>query len=155
MATITGNQAGTADSALTTGITHGVVAGLIGGSVFGVMMASMGMLPMVAQMIGAENPMIGFVLHLLISAVIGGTYGVIAPRLPAGWPVVVAAGIVYGIIWWVLGALIIMPLVLGMGEMVLQVGEMQWMSLVGHIAFGVVTAVLYTLIAQQQHTATA
>lgn len=114
------------------------------------MMASMGMLPMVAQMIGAENPFIGFVVHMLISAIIGGVYGVVAPRLPAGWPITVGAGVIYGVIWWVLGALIIMPLVLGMGEMVLSVGEMQWMSLIGHIAFGIITAAFFALIARHQ-----
>ncbi|MDL1902221.1 hypothetical protein FBR02_15805 [Anaerolineae bacterium CFX9] len=127
-------------------LVHGAVAGLIGGSVFGVQMAVGGMLPMVAQMVGSQSPVIGFMLHLLISAFIGGVYGLIAPRLPTGWLIAIGAGIVYGVIWWVLGALIIMPLALGMSGMVLQIGDPQWMSLVGHIIFGIVTAAFFTLI---------
>jgi uncharacterized membrane protein YagU involved in acid resistance len=49
----------------------------------------------------------------------------------------------YGIIWWVLGALILMPIMLGMNAMVLQIGDMQWMSLIGHIVFGVILTIAY------------
>jgi uncharacterized membrane protein YagU involved in acid resistance len=134
----------------TESIVHGVAAALVGGSVFGVQMAVGGMLPMVAQMIGSQSAVVGFILHLVISAVIGAGYGVIAPRLPAGWLVTIGAGIVYGIIWWVLGALVIMPLALGMSEMVFQIGDMQWMSLIGHVIFGIVTAAFYALIATRR-----
>ncbi len=126
-------------------ITVGTVSGLVGGSVFGVQMAAMGMLPMVASMIGSESPLIGFVLHMLISAVIGAAYGFIAPRLPQGLTAAAVIGIVYGVIWWVLGALVIMPIIMGMGEMVLQVGDPQVMSLIGHIFFGIVLTSFYAL----------
>jgi hypothetical protein len=32
---------------------------------------------------------------------------------------------------------------LGMGEMVLQIGSAQWLSLMGHVIFGVITGVLF------------
>ena len=133
-------------SSLVNSLVHGVTAGLIGGSVFGVQMAVGGMLPMVAQMVGSSSPVVGFIVHLVISAFIGAVYGVIASRLPAGWLVSLGAGIVNGVVWWVLGALVIMPLVLGMSEMVFQVGDMQWMSLIGHLIFGIVAAAFFTLI---------
>lgn len=130
----------------TDNITKGVVAGLIGGSVFGVQMATMDMLPMVAEMVGSSSVVVGFILHMLISAVIGATYAFAAPFLPAGWVASVLGGIAWGIVWWVLGALIIMPLALGMGDMVLQVGDSQLMSLNGHVMFGIIMAGFYTLI---------
>jgi len=40
----------------------------------------------------------------------------------------------------VLGALIVMPLLLGMTQMVFVIGQAQWMSLMGHIIFGLVTS---------------
>jgi uncharacterized membrane protein YagU involved in acid resistance len=132
-------------------IIKGIVAGLIGGSVFGVQMAAMGMLPMVADMIGSSSVVVGFILHMLISATIGATYvfvtGFFSQR---NWPVVIAAGVGWGVLWWVLGALIIMPLVLGMGEMVLVIEEMQLMSLNGHVMFGIVMAGFYALISQEE-----
>ncbi|MBK8033627.1 MAG: hypothetical protein IPK17_29830 [Chloroflexi bacterium] len=129
-----------------TSVVQGITAALIGGSVFGVQMAVGGMLPMVAQLVGSQNPVVGFVMHLIISAIIGAVYGAIAPRLPAGWLVAMGAGIVYGVIWWVLGALVMMPLLLGMGDMVFQIGDMQLMSLIGHVIFGIITAGFFTLI---------
>ena len=146
MATTAVRQEQAASSTLVTSVIQGVTAGLIGGSVFGVQMAVGGMLPMVAQLIGSQSPVVGFIVHLLISAVIGAVYGVIAARLPAGWLVSMGAGIVNGIVWWVLGALVIMPLMLGMTDMIFQIGDAQWMSLVGHLIFGIVTAGSFTLI---------
>lgn len=146
MATTAVRQEQAASSTLMTSVVQGVTAALIGGSVFGVQMAVGGMLPMVAQMVGSQSPVVGFILHLVISAVIGAVYGVVASRLPSGWLVSMGAGIVNGIVWWILGALVIMPLMLGMTDMVFQIGDMQWMSLVGHVIFGIVTAGFFTLI---------
>jgi uncharacterized membrane protein YagU involved in acid resistance len=121
----------------------GAIAGLGGGAVFGMMMAMMGMLPMVAMLAGSQDPLVGFGVHMAISAVIGGIYGLVAGRLPQSAGTGVLAGAVNGLVWWVLGALVMMPLMLGMGNMVLQIGEAQWMSLVGHLIFGVVTGLLF------------
>jgi uncharacterized membrane protein YagU involved in acid resistance len=141
-------------SAITTethvdGIKTGILAGLVGGLAFGIMMAVMGMLPMVAMLVGSDNAVVGFLVHMLISAFIGAVYGLVAIRLPEGWGITVAAGAVYGVIWWVLGALVMMPLMLGMAEMVFAVGEMQWWSLVGHLIYGVITAVAFVQLKQR------
>ncbi len=48
-----------------------------------------------------------------------------------------------GVIWWVLGALIMMPLALGMNQMVFAIGQPQVMSLVGHLVYGLVTAYVF------------
>jgi uncharacterized membrane protein YagU involved in acid resistance len=124
-------------------IIAGAIAGLVGGAVFGMMMAMMGMLPMVAMLVGSQDPMIGFLVHMAISAAIGGVYGLVAGRLPQRYGVAALAGAVNGVIWWVLGALIMMPLMLGMSAMVLQIGEAQWMSLLGHLIFGVITGLVF------------
>lgn len=124
-------------------IVAGAIAGLGGGVVFGMMMAMMGMLPMVAMLAGSQDPMIGFVVHMAISAAIGGVYGLVAGRLSQNALTGVIAGAVNGVIWWVLGALVAMPLMLGMSDMVLQIGGAQWMSLVGHIIYGIVAGLLF------------
>jgi uncharacterized membrane protein YagU involved in acid resistance len=124
-------------------VQNGVLAGLAGGLVFGAMMAMQGMLPMVGMLVGVESALVGFIVHMLISAFAGAIFGVVAARLPEGWGPMLGAGAVYGVIWWVMGALILMPLMLGMSEMVLQIGEMQWMSLLGHLIFGLVTAAVF------------
>jgi uncharacterized membrane protein YagU involved in acid resistance len=124
-------------------ILFGAIAGIGGGIVFGILMGMMNMLPMVGMLVGQESAAVGFVVHLLISAFIGATFGLLVTRLPnATLGTTVVAGALYGVVWWVLGALIFMPLMLGMNEMVLQIGSAQWMSLIGHILYGVVTALL-------------
>jgi uncharacterized membrane protein YagU involved in acid resistance len=133
----------TANRSLTSSLIAGAIAGLGGGLVFGMMMAMMGMLPMVAMLVGSESAAVGFIVHMAISAFIGAVYGVAASRLPQTTGVAIGAGALNGVIWWVLGALILMPLMLGMSAMVLQIGGDQWMSLLGHLIFGVVTGLVF------------
>lgn len=133
----------TGNRSVVSSIIAGALAGLVGGAFFGLMMAMMGMLPMVGMLVGSESAIVGFVVHMGISAFIGAIYGVVASRLPQSTGVAIGAGAINGIIWWVLGALILMPLMLGMSAMVLQVGGDQWMSLIGHLVFGVVTGLAF------------
>jgi uncharacterized membrane protein YagU involved in acid resistance len=125
----------------------GVVGGLAGGLVFGVMMAAMGMLPMVAALIGQSDAFVGFLVHMGISAAFGAVFGVIASFLPRTWIALLIAGVVFGVVLWVGAALIAMPLMLGMNAMVLQIGDSQIMSLIGHIVYGVVAAVVVKVLA--------
>ena len=127
----------------------GAIAGLGGGLVFGIMMAMMGMLPMVGMLVRQENAFIGFIVHMFISAVIGALYGIVASRLPHTYLVGVFAGAVNGVIWWILGALTMMPILLGMNQMVFVIGGTQWMSLLGHIIFGVVTGLLFVPLSRR------
>lgn len=120
----------------------GSIAGLGGGIVFGMMMAMMGFLPMVAMLVGSESAVVGFLVHMAISAFIGAVYGVVIGRFANTARVALLGGIVNGIVWWVLGALILMPLLLGMSQMVFVIGSEQWISLLGHIIYGLVTAFL-------------
>lgn len=130
-------------------VSSGVIAGLGGGLVFGIMMAMMGMLPMVGMLVRQENAFIGFIVHMFISAVIGALYGIVASRLPSTYLVGVVAGAANGVIWWILGALTMMPILLGMNQMVFVIGEPQWMSLLGHIIFGVVTGLLFVPLSRR------
>lgn len=74
---------------------------------------------MVGMLIGQENSTIGFIVHLGISAIIGAIYGAFASRF-ASFGGKAVAGILSGVIWWVVGALILIPFLLGMNQMILQ-----------------------------------
>jgi uncharacterized membrane protein YagU involved in acid resistance len=130
-------------------IIAGAIAGLGGGLVFGMLMGMMGMLPMVAMLIGSESAVVGFIVHMVISAGLGALFGLVAARFLTGWGSALAAGLVYGVIWWVLGALILMPLMLGMSGMVLAIGADQWFSLMGHLIYGAITAILFVPLAKK------
>ena len=133
----------TGNRSLVSSIIAGGIAGLGGGVVFGMMMALMGMLPMVAMLVGSQSAVVGFLVHMVISAGIGGFYGLVASRLPLTVGMGIVAGMVNGVVWWVLGALILMPLLLGMAAMVLKIGTDQWFSLMGHVIYGIVTGLLF------------
>ena len=121
----------------------GALAGVAGGVPFGIMMAVMGMLPMVAALVGSSIAGIGLGVHLVISALIGAPFGVVAMMATKSARGTLLLGVVNGVLWWALGALILMPLGLGMPENVLAIGPPQIMSLVGHLVFGAVSGITF------------
>lgn len=133
----------------TKSVTVGAISGLAGGVVFGMMMGMMGMLPMVGMLIRSESAVVGFIVHMVISALIGAIYGLMAGRFQANTTTALIGGIVNGVAWWVLGALVLMPLMLGMTEMVFAVGQAQWMSLLGHIIYGLVTSFVFLALVKR------
>ena len=92
-----------------TSIRHGVYGGLAGGVVFGAMMAMMGMLPMIGNMVGIPSAWVGLFVHLGISATIGGSFAVLLDWTGRATRAGVRAGLAYGFTWWVLGPLTLMP----------------------------------------------
>ena len=126
-------------------LTIGMVGGIAGGIVFGMLMAMQDMLPMVAALVGSDSAAVGFGVHLAISAGAGLVFGAAVAAVPTlvATPVVaVAAGALYGVAWWIAGALVAMPLMLGMSQMVFVIEQMQLISLMGHVVFGIVTALV-------------
>jgi hypothetical protein len=121
----------------------GAVAGIIGGIPFGIMMGMMGMMPMIGMLVRVDSAFAGVLVHAAISAITGAIYGFFAVRFPLTWRNAVLGGLIYGVFWWVLGALILMPALLGMFEMIFVIQQMQWMSLLGHIIFGEVLALAF------------
>ncbi|WP_226759765.1 hypothetical protein, partial [Arthrobacter sp. SO3] len=93
----------------------GVSGGIAGGIVFGILMAMMGMLPVIASMVGSNSAVVGFGVHLMISVAIGlGLTVLFGNRLLTGYGRGALVGLGYGAIWWVLGPLMIMPVMMGM-----------------------------------------
>ncbi len=139
----------TEDHAMRTGLVPGVAAGvaggLAGGVMFGVLMQMMDMMPMVAGLVGSTSVAVGWVAHLAISAFLGATFVVFGR-----WATTPATGALlgmgYGFVWWILGALLIMPAKLGMTDMIFHVGTTQWQSLMGHLLFGLVLGLVYAVL---------
>ncbi len=132
-------------------VSTGVIAGLIAGVVFGGLMQMMTaptpagrdvpMMMMVARVVRSDSLVVGWLYHLVNSGIIGGTFGWLlgvrtTDRIGSG----IGWGAVYGIGWWIIGALILMPLLLGMPAFApLRMPPMQTVamaSLMGHLIFG-------------------
>ena len=134
----------------TKSIVNGVYGGLAGGLVFGMIMAMMGMLPMIGKMIGQPNAAAGFVLHMVNSAIIGAGFALVVNRLrrigPRSRTGELGRGVAYGAVWWLLGPLTLMPLVMGMGFGVnwnLTAATAMLPSLMGHAIYGAILGVTY------------
>ena len=94
---------------------RGAFAGLLSGSVFGVWMAEKGVLAAIASMGGGSSPLLGLVMHLVISMGIGASFAVLYFRVAVGLIPSILWGLVYGFIWWFLGPLTLMSLMMGTG----------------------------------------
>ncbi len=138
-------------------ITNGAAAGIAGGLIFGVMMqmmsaptpdgGSMPMMRMVAMVVRAESLVVGWIYHLFNSAVIGALFGWLLGDKARSYGGGLAWGAVWGIVWWVLGGLILMPVLLGMPAFAsLRMPPMRPValgSLVGHVIYGLVLGAVF------------
>ena len=122
----------------------GAVGGIVGGIAFGVMMGMMGMLPMIASLAGSQSAIVGFILHMGISIFIGVTFGLLFGERSQTYQAGAVWGLLYGVVWWILGPMVIMPLMMGMG---LQFGAAftgpMLMSLLGHLIYGALTGLVF------------
>jgi len=120
----------------------GALAGLLGGLAFGAAMVERGgMLPTIAAIVRSDSPLVGFLVHMAVAALVGAGLGLLVTqeRLRAGETLI--WGVAYGAAWWFLGALTLRPLL--SGEPVVWTGEQaraELPSLVGHLVYGFVTA---------------
>lgn len=125
----------------------GAAASLAGGLLFSLVMLATGFLPKVAALIGASSPLAGFIVHLVISTMVGMSFGLLfqheAPNLGSG----VAWGLTYGLIWWFLGPLTLMPILLGRPFVwTTEVAGASLPSLIGHLIYGAATAFVFMLL---------
>jgi len=120
-----------------------VVASLVAGTAMGIpMQFLMGIMPTVGALYGWENLAVGWVAHLFHGSVFGVIFaGVVslgplkkhAPRFPES----VGVGVGYGVVIWVFGAVVAMPLWLeASGLPNPDVPNLNIMSLAGHIVYG-------------------
>ena len=127
-------------------LTFGAAGGLLGGLVFGAMMATMGMLPMIGKMVGHPSALTGFLVHMVNSALIGAAFAALLGRLTFRTVGGLGYGLAYGTGWWLLGPLTLMPLFMGMGfgvNWTLAAATKMLPSLVGHLMFGAILGVSY------------
>lgn len=121
-------------------IVAGALGGIAGGMVFGMAMQMMGMIPKIAALVGHTGLASGWAVHLLISMVLGAGFGALAGRALTTWVRGLLLGLAYGMVWWVLGALLLMPARLGMP--IFQFNTVAWQSLMGHMMFGAILGVV-------------
>ena len=86
-------------------------------------------------------------MNVIISTLIGMSYGLLfryeAPDFGSG----VAWGLVYGLIWWFIGPLTLMPILLGATfDWTTKTAGALLPSLIGHLIYGAATAVVFLML---------
>jgi uncharacterized membrane protein YagU involved in acid resistance len=141
---------GVAEPALPEKLAAGAVGDLVDGVVFGAMMGLMGMLPMVAMLVGSENAGVGFLVHMVVSSIIGAGFGLVFGGRALDFQSGALWRAIHGVVWWILGPLLIMPIMMGMEpQFGVALSMPMLMSPVGHLLYGIVTGLAYPVAARR------
>jgi len=122
----------------------GALAGLAGGLVSSPFMFAAHVLSTVAGVSTHLSTLSGLLVHLLVSTFIGMSYGVLFRDEASNLAMAGAWGWVFGLIWWYVGPLTLLPLLLT-GEIDWRIGAASALlpSLLGHLIYGACTASLF------------
>ncbi|HQU08286.1 MAG: hypothetical protein B7X04_03660 [Parcubacteria group bacterium 21-54-25] len=125
-------------------IVGGVIGGLIGGVVFGMLSQMMGMMPMIAMLVHSQSVVVGWAVHLVLSVLGGIVFAIAFDNLAKSYWGGTLYGMMYGVIWWALGMMTIMPILLGMPtEWSSALSSANMMSLMGHLIWGILLGLVF------------
>lgn len=125
----------------------GAIAGFAGGIVSSPIMLKTGVLTKVAGLDTSFSNWHGLVVHLLISTAIGTTFGLLFRNESTNLSAGVAWGWLFGLIWWYLGPMTLLPLMLtGVCDWSTDAASALLPSLIGHLVFGAVTACVFLIL---------
>jgi len=121
----------------------GAVAGVAGGLLYALVLLATGSWSQIAAIVGGSSPWLGFVVHLLISVMVGVSYGLLfqreSPNLASG----IAWGLCYGVIGWFIGPLTLLPASQGAPLWTQAQAREQFPSLVGQLIYGAIAATAF------------
>jgi hypothetical protein len=132
---------------------YGAAASVVGGSLFTVVLLVTGSLQDMAHIFGSSSLALGVVINMMVSAFLGMSYGLLFRHEAPDAGSAIAWGLVYGLLWWFIGPMTLLPILLG--------GSFNWTtetaasllpSLVGHLIYGAATAVTF-LALERRHAA--
>ncbi len=128
-------------------IIGGGLAGIAGGWVFGRWMEQVNFYALIASLVGSTSNLAGDALHYLFAAFVGANFGILFQRDLRGYGSSMAWGMAYGIFWWFLGPLTILPLGLGKPlDWSYIHASAEFGPLIGHIVTGVIIGLIYFML---------
>jgi uncharacterized membrane protein YagU involved in acid resistance len=139
-----GDQPGEVKFSLSRAVVVGGLAGILGGWAFGQWMAKVNHFPLIAGLVHLSSRNAGVALHFACAFIIGASFGMLFQRDVRGYGSCLGWGFGYGIFWWFLGPMTLMPLWQGRSlDWSYQHGQELYGSLVGHIVYGLIVGVIY------------
>ena len=143
----TPERPGEAKFSLSRAIVVGGLAGIVGGWAFGQWMSKVNHFPLIAGLIHLSSRNAGVALHFVFAFIIGASFGLLFQRDVRGYGSCLGWGLGYGIFWWFLGPMTIMPLWQGRSlDWSYYHGQELFGSLVGHIVYGLIVGVIYAAV---------
>lgn len=122
----------------------GTFAGLVGGIVASPVLLATHALPKIVGLDTSLSGSRGLLLHLLVSAAIGMTYGLLFRNEASNFGLGIAWGWLFGLIWWFVGPMTILPLLLtGVCDWSTDAASALLPSLMGHLIYGATTAFVF------------
>src|SRR5262249_3804605 len=95
----------------------------------------------------SDSPMVGVTLHFIFAVIIGASFGLLFQRDVRGHGSCMGWGTAYGIFWWFLGPMTILPIWQGKTiDWSYQHGKDMFGSFVGHIIYGLIVGLIYATI---------
>jgi hypothetical protein len=132
---------------------YGVAAGALGGSLCSVILLLTGSLQGIGTILGDSSLVFGVVIIMSVSIFSGMGYGLLFRHEAPDAGSAVAWGLIYGLLWWFIGPMTLLPILLG--------GSLSWTtgtaasllpSLIGHLIYEAGTAVTF-LALERRHDA--
>jgi len=128
-------------------IIGGGLSGLAGGWAISRWMEQANMFSTLAGMLGSTSALVGQTEHYVFSALIGASFGLLFQRDIRGYGSSMAWGMAYGIFWWFLGALTLLPVASGKTiDWSYLHAAAEFGLLVGNIVNGLLAGLLYAFI---------
>ena len=128
-------------------VVAGGLSGLVGGWAFGKWMAQVNFFPLIAGLVNSDSVMVGMTLHFIFAVIIGASFGVFFQRDVRGSGSSMGWGAGYGLLWWFLGPLTILPISQGHRlDWSYERGGLLFGSLVGHIIYGLIVGLIYAAL---------
>lgn len=127
-------------------------AGLLAALMFGLVLTLLvpETLTRVAALYGSNEPLVGFLAHLNHGILIGGVFGLVAP-LNLSTRKAAFYGLIFGFLWWVAGAVLLMPFWLGEGmALSTEAVRAALPTLVGYLIYGIVLGLLSSFLVENE-----
>jgi hypothetical protein len=122
----------------------GAFAGMVGGFVLALALQAKGMMSDTVGLLGLTSIESGLALHLLVASLAGAGYGAVFQYQHGAYAPAISNGVIYGLIWWILGPLTLSPILMGQApSWNLDAAGASFLNLTGHILYGAMTGFLF------------
>jgi len=125
-------------------VTVGGLAGLVGGWAFSIWFAQNNAFVLIAGIVNSGSSVVGMLVHYLIAAIIGASFGLLFQRDVRSPGSSICWGLAYGLFWWFLGPLTLLPFLLHQPVDWSYLHGSAWFgSLIGHGVYGILLGLIY------------